>query len=383
MEWSVPIGTVRGTVIRLHLTFLLFLGWIGVSHYAQGGVQAALSGIVFIVLLFVCVLLHELGHVFAARRYGIQTPDVTLLPIGGVAQLERIPEKPSEELVVALAGPAVNLVIALALTLILGGLPSPESGTQVQNPAVSLLGRLAWVNVTLAVFNLIPAFPMDGGRVLRAMLAYRLGYGRATKIAAGVGQAVAFALGLAGLFGNPMLLFIALFVYMGASAEASAVDVRERSRTLTVSDAAVTRFEVLSPTSSVEEAVEHLLRTSQHDFPVVDGGGRMRGVLTRDDMIRALRERGPDAPVLEVMRRDIPVVDEGRPLEEALRLMQAGTLPAVGIVARGGRLVGLVTPENVGELMMVQAARPTPRSAPPPAPPAPPGDSRFVNPWAR
>ena len=384
MEWSVPIGTVRGTVIRLHLTFLLFLGWIGVSHYAQGGVQAALSGIVFIVLLFVCVLLHEVGHVFAARRYGIQTPDVTLLPIGGVAQLERIPEKPSEELVVALAGPAVNLVIALALTLILGGLPSPESGTQVQNPAVSLLGRLAWVNVTLAVFNLIPAFPMDGGRVLRAMLAYRLGYGRATKIAAGVGQAVAFALGLAGLFGNPMLLFIALFVYMGASAEASAVDVRERSRTLTVSDAAVTRFEVLSPTSSVEEAVEHLLRTSQHDFPVVDGGGRMRGVLTRDDMIRALRERGPDAPVLEVMRRDIPVVDEGRPLEEALRLMQAGTLPAVGIVARGGRLVGLVTPENVGELMMVQAARPTPRSAPPPPPPAPPpGDSRFVNPWAR
>jgi stage IV sporulation protein FB len=181
-----------------------------------------------------------------------------------------------------------------------------------------------------------------------------------------------------------MLLFIALFVYMGASAEASAVDVRERSRTLTVSDAAVTRFEVLSPTSSVEEAVEHLLRTSQHDFPVVDGGGRMRGVLTRDDMIRALRERGPDAPVLEVMRRDIPVVDEGRPLEEALRLMQAGTLPAVGIVARGGRLVGLVTPENVGELMMVQAARPTPRSAPPPPPPAPPpGDSRFVNPWAR
>src|SRR3954447_4065456 len=383
MEWSVPIGTVRGTVIRLHLTFLLFLGWIGVSHYAQGGIQAALSGIVFMVLLFFCVLLHELGHVFAARRYGIQTPDVTLLPIGGVAQLERIPEKPSEELVVALAGPAVNVVIALALALVLGGLPSPHAGTQVQNPGVSLLGRLAWVNVTLAVFNLIPAFPMDGGRVLRAMLAYRLGYGRATKIAAGVGQAVAFALGLAGLFGNPMLLFIALFFYMGASAEASAIDLRERSRTLTVSDAAVTRFEVLSPTSSVEEAVEHLLRTSQHDFPVVGGGGRMRGVLTRDDIIRALRERGPDAPGLEVMRRDIPVVDEGRPLEEALRLMQAGSLPAVGIVSGAGRLVGLVTPENVGELMMVQAARPSPPTPPDPPSASPPRDSRIVNPWAR
>jgi Zn-dependent protease len=181
MEWSVPIGTVRGTVIRLHLTFLLFLGWIGVSHYAQGGVQAALAGVLFIVLLFACVLLHELGHVFAARRYGIQTADVTLLPIGGVAQLERVPEKPSEELVVALAGPAVNLVIAVALALILGGLPSPDAGAQVQNPGVSLLGRLAWVNVTLAVFNLLPAFPMDGGRVLRAMLAYR----RCARAAAG------------------------------------------------------------------------------------------------------------------------------------------------------------------------------------------------------
>src|SRR3954466_7118218 len=190
MEWSVHIGTVRGTVIRLHLTFLLFLGWIGVSHYAQGGVKAALSGIVFIVLLFVCVLLHELGHVFAARRYGVQTPDVTLLPIGGVAQLERIPEKPSEELVVALAGPAVNVVIAALLFLALGGMPSAES-MEVDNPRISLLARLASVNVFLVLFNLIPAFPMDGGRALRALLATRMGYGRATQIAASIGQAVA------------------------------------------------------------------------------------------------------------------------------------------------------------------------------------------------
>src|SRR3954453_19367302 len=383
MQWSIPIGTVRGTVIRLHITFLLFLLWIGVSHYAQGGGQAALEGVMFIVLLFACVLLHELGHVFAARRYGVQTPVITLLPIGGVAQLERIPEKPSEELVVALAGPAVNVVIAVLLALVLGGLPSMDSGTQVENPAVSLLGRLAWVNVTLAVFNLIPAFPMDGGRVLRALLAYRMGSARATKVAATIGQAVAFALGLAGLFGNPVLLFIALFVYMGATSEASAVDLRERSRHLTVSDAAVTRFEALSPMSTVNDAVEHLLRTSQHDFPVVDGAGRMRGVVTRDDMIRALKERGPDTPVLDMMRRDIPLLRDGQGLEEALRLMQAGSLPAVGIVSGAGRLVGLVTPENVGELMMVQAARPPPPTPPDPPPPSPPGNSRFVNPWAR
>ncbi len=367
MNWSFPIGTVKGTVIRIHLTFVLFLVWIGVSHYTQGGQRAAFEGVLFISLLFACVLLHEFGHVFAARRYGVQTPDITLLPIGGVARLERIPEKPSEELVVALAGPAVNVAIAAVLFLALGGLPSMDAGTQVQNPAVGLLGRLAWVNISLVVFNLIPAFPMDGGRVLRALLASRLGYARGTRIAAGVGQAVAFALGLAGLFGNPLLIFIALFVYMGAAAEASAAQMRDASRGMIASDAAETRFEGLSPTATVEDAVERLLRTSQHDFPVVDGAGRLRGVVTRDDMIRALRERGPDAPVLEVMRRDVPVVHHRQPLDEALRTMREGGHPAVGIVDTGGRLVGLVTPENVGELMMVQAARP-PRRPP-------------VNPW--
>jgi Zn-dependent protease len=375
MNWSFPIGVVKGTVIRIHLTFLLFLVWIGVSHYAQGGQRAAVEGLLFITLLFACVLLHEFGHVFAARRYGVQTPDITLLPIGGVARLERIPEKPSEELVVALAGPAVNVVIAALLFLVLGGLPSMDDGTQVQNPGVGLLGRLAWVNITLVVFNLIPAFPMDGGRVLRALLAYRLGYTRGTRIAAGVGQAVAFALGLAGLFGNPLLIFIALFVYMGAAAEASAAQMRDAGRGMIASDAAETRFEGLSPTATVEDAVERLLRTSQHDFPVVDGAGRLRGVVTRDDMIRALRERGPDAPVLEVMRHDVPVLHHRQPLDEAMRTMREGGHPAVGIVDTEGKLVGLVTPENVGELMMVQAARPPRR---PPVNPWGPGRVRDV-----
>ena len=363
MSWSFPIGTVKGTVIRLHITFLLFLVWIGVSHYAQGGQRAAFEGVLFISLLFACVLLHEFGHVFAARRYGVQTPDITLLPIGGVARLERIPEKPSEELVVALAGPAVNVVIAALLVLALGGLPSMGDGTQVHNPGVDLLGRLAWVNISLVVFNLIPAFPMDGGRVLRALLAYRLGYTRGTRIAAGVGQAVAFALGLAGLFGNPLLIFIALFVYMGAASEAGAAQMRDAGRGMIASDAAVTRFEGLSPTATVEDAVEGILRTSQHDFPVTDGAGRLRGVVTRDDMIRALRERGPHAPVLEIMRRDVPVLHHRQPLDQALRAMQEGRHPAVGIVDAEGRLVGLITPENVGELMMVESARP-PRRTP-------------------
>ncbi|HSK39275.1 MAG TPA: site-2 protease family protein, partial [Arenibaculum sp.] len=357
MGWSVPIGTVKGTVIRIHLTFLLFLLWIGGMYYAQGGWNAAIEGVVFIVLLFACVLLHEFGHVFAARRYGVQTPDITLLPIGGVARLERIPEKPSQEIVVALAGPAVNVVIAAVLYLALGGFVPLES-LEVQNAGTSMLARLAMVNVFLVVFNMIPAFPMDGGRVLRALLAGRLGYSRGTQIAATIGQALAFGLGLLGLFGNPLLIFIALFVYLAASSEAHAVQLRDVSRGMMTGDAMITRFESLAPNSLVEEAVQCLISTTQHEFPVVDGAGRLRGMLTRDDMIRALRERGPSTPVLDVMRSDIPVVAQRGSLDEAMRLLQQNRLPAVGVVDGEGRLTGLVTPENVGEMMMIHAARP-------------------------
>ncbi|MBX6746795.1 MAG: site-2 protease family protein [Acetobacteraceae bacterium] len=365
MGWSIPIGRIKGTEIRLHLTFLLFLLWIGAAYYAQGGREAAIQGVAFMVLLFLCVVLHEFGHVLMARRYGVQTPDITLLPIGGVARLERIPEKPAQELAVALAGPAVNVVIAGLIALALGGVPSPETAAP-QNAGAGLAGRLFWVNVFLAGFNLIPAFPMDGGRVLRALLAWRMGYARATQTAASIGQFLAVGIGLLGLFGNPLLLFIALFVWMGAAGEAHAAQLREATRGLRLADAMLTRFESLSPGSTVENAVQCLLHTTQHDFPVVDGGQRLRGVLTRDDIIRALREHGPDAPVLEVMRPDIPVLHYRQSLKEALELMQRGRLPAVGAVDSEGRLVGLVTPENLGEMMMVQAARP-PR----------------INPWAR
>ncbi len=365
MTWSLPIGTVKGTVIRVHLTFLLFLVWIGVTNNARGGQAAAVEGVVFTVLLFVCVLLHEFGHVFAARRYGIQTPDITLLPIGGVARLERVPEEPSQELVVALAGPAVNLVIAAVLFAVLGGLPADS--TDLHDPRVGLAARLLSTNLFLALFNLLPAFPMDGGRALRALLAYRLGYARATRIASVVGQGFAVLLGLLGLVsGNAILLFIALFVYLGASSEGHAVQMRQATRGMLAADAMITQFESLSPASRVEDAVQCLIRTTQHEFPVVDGGGRLRGVLTRNGMIHALRERGPDAPVLDVMQAPIPLVRDRQSLEDALRALQESGAPAAGVTDASGRLVGLVTPENVGELMMVQAARPP--SSPPSSP---------------
>jgi stage IV sporulation protein FB len=372
MSWSFPIGTVKGTVIRVHLTFFLLLLWIGGSGYALGGAGAAVASLTFILLLFLCVLLHEFGHVFAARRYGVQTPDITLLPIGGVARLERIPEAPAQELVIALAGPAVNVVIAALLFVWLGGVPPFQAAAVLENPGEGMLARLAWVNVTLVLFNLIPAFPMDGGRVLRAFLAWRIGYVRATQAAATVGQVVAFALGALGLFaGAPLLLFIALFVYLGAASEAHAVQMREIGRGMLVSEAMVTRFESLPPGAVLEDAVQLLIRTTQHEFPVVDGAEVLRGVLTRDDLIRALRDAGPDAPVLEAMRRDVPMVGARQCLTDAMQLLQQGE-PAVGVTNGHGRLVGLVTPETVGEMMMIHSALP---------PGSWPGGSR--NPWRR
>src|SRR6476646_6528741 len=240
MSWSLNIGTIAGTAVRVHVTFLLFLGWIFGASWVAGGPEAAWQALAFLVLLFACVVAHEFGHIFTARAFGVSTPDVTLLPIGGVARLERIPEAPYEEFLVAVAGPLVNI----------GDLYAVES------PDGSMIDRLAAVNLFLAVFNMIPAFPMDGGRVLRALLAARLGYVRATKVAAFIGQGVAFALGVIGVFSNPMLIFIAVFVYVAASSEAHAVALRAMSRGLPVSAAMTTHFAALTPTARLEDAAQ-------------------------------------------------------------------------------------------------------------------------------
>jgi stage IV sporulation protein FB len=354
MSWSFPIATVRGTVIRIHVTFFLLLAWIGAMHARQGGAAEALAGMAFIAVVFACVVLHELGHAAAARRYGIATPDITLLPIGGLARLERIPEEPWREIAIALAGPAVNVGLCLALLLLLGAMPSPAEGLTVEDPRAGFLARLFWVNAFLVLFNLIPAFPMDGGRVLRAVLAFRLGRPRATRAAATVGQGVAFLLGILGLFGAPLLIFIALFVYLGAAGEAAEEELRATTQGLLAEDAMETRFEALPPEADVGEAAEALLRTPQQDFPVVDGSGRLIGVLTRDAIIHALRREGPGAPVADAMR-EVPRVPRRMPLGEALKaLSRDGGVPAVAVEHADGRLAGLLTPANVADLIALR-----------------------------
>ena len=358
MLWSIPIAVIAGTVVRVHITFLLFLVWIAGTHWRLGGQTAALDGVIFIVLLFACVVAHEFGHIFAARRYGIRTPDVTLWPIGGVASLERIPDNPREELVVALAGPAVNVVIAAVLIAIMGAAPDNAAMTALENPRAGLIPRLAAANIFLVVFNLIPAFPMDGGRVLRALIAMRAGRARATHIAARIGQGAAFVFALLGLFTNPMLIVIGLFVYLSATAEAQHVAFNDGNRDLPVSAAMMSAVESLAPAATLDDAVDLMLRTSQKEFPVLDGSGRPRGLLTRDGLIVALRQGGAATPVLDVMTRDLPFAGSREPFETALAKLNTSKAPALFILDEGGRLVGLLTPENVGEMMLVRSVKP-------------------------
>ena len=219
MRSSLKVASIFGIEVRIHLTFLLFLVWIWFSYYQVAGFAGAVQGVLFILALFACVLLHEFGHAFAARGFGIETPDITLLPIGGVARLNRIPDKPWQELVVAIAGPLVNVVIAGVLIFVIHTSATLEQLEYLESPRVELLAKLASVNVMLVLFNLIPAFPMDGGRVLRALLAMAMPYARATQIAAWIGQGLAVVFAIFGIFGNLLLIFIAFFIFVGAQQE--------------------------------------------------------------------------------------------------------------------------------------------------------------------
>jgi Zn-dependent protease/predicted transcriptional regulator len=355
MKWSWKIGTLAGIDLRIHVTFLLLLGWVGAAHWMAGRtLDAALNGVVFVLALFGCVLLHELGHSLAARKYGIPTRDITLLPIGGVARLERMPEEPRQELWVALAGPAVNAAISAVLFVWLSITHAWAPPGQMHVASGPFVERLLIANVALVLFNLIPAFPMDGGRVLRAVLASRMKYVRATQIAAGIGQGLALVFGLIGLFSNPILLFIALFVWIGASQEAGASQMKAAMAGTPVRAAMLTDFRHLDGGDTLADAMRLILQGSQQDFPVVEQG-RVVGILTRSDLLAALAKHGQDHPVAAAMRRGFLTTDDTEMLEVAFQRLQeceCHTMPVV----REGQLVGLLTMDNLGEYFLIQAA---------------------------
>jgi Zn-dependent protease/predicted transcriptional regulator len=351
--WSVRVGSLLGIPIRIHFTFLLLLLWFGTVSSGQG--DGFLGGVVFILLLFGCVVLHELGHAVMARRFGVETREIVLYPIGGVARLDRIPPGKAE-LLIALAGPAVNAVLAALLFgwLLLRQVRAPGSPMELLTDA-PVVWQLLTANLTLFFFNLIPAFPMDGGRVLRATLSLFLGEDRATGIAATVGQGMAILFAALALFPppvKPMLLLIAIFVFLGAGQEAAFQRHRTAVRGLTARAAMVTRFETLVPNDSLARAAELLLATHQHDFPVIDAWGRVAGVLHRTALLAGLAGEGRERAVLEYMDREPVAVSPEAPLEEVLKLLQGRPPGPILVVGEGG-LEGMITLENFGELVEV------------------------------
>jgi Zn-dependent protease/predicted transcriptional regulator len=355
MKWSIRIGTLAGIGVYVHATFLILIAWVALAHWQTGhSVAAAAAGVGFILALFACVVLHEFGHALTARRFGIKTRDITLLPIGGLARLERMPDDPRQELWVALAGPAVNVVIAAGLFAVLRSTGTLAPVVTLTPTGGSFLERLMILNVFLAVFNMLPAFPMDGGRVLRALLATRMEYTRATHAAATIGQGMALFFGLVGLFTNPFLIFIALFVWIGAGQEAAMTQMKAALGGIPLERAMITEFRTLSVQDSLASAVDLLLSGAQQDFPVMDGR-TVVGVLTRADLLRALARQDQRSLVAEVMRRDFHFADAGDMIEVALQRLQGGDCQTIPVLRRGD-LVGLLTMDNVGEFLGVQAA---------------------------
>jgi Zn-dependent protease len=362
---SIKLFEFSGTAVRVHLTFLVLLAWIATIYWMRGGPQAALYGVAFIIILFACVVLHEFGHIFAARQFGIKTPDITLLPIGGVASLERMPEEPGREIIVALAGPLVNLVLAGILFALFPDLISLERLQEMQYAPADLISQVALANIVLFVFNLVPAFPMDGGRVLRALFALTMSYNNATRMAASVGQAIAILFAVLGLMGNPLLILIALFIFLAASGEAHEVESRFLTRGFVARDAMITEFASLSPQDDLDAAARKLLETTQQEFPVVGPGGRLEGVLTREMLINALQKTGPQTRVANAMQAEVESVCETAPLMEIYELLQLKGEPIVAVVDRSGAFVGYINFENFSELVMMRRAlEPAGRAAP-------------------
>lgn len=354
MKWSARLGRFAGIDVFVHVTFLALLAWFAFVYWSQTGTIAGVAtGLSLILMLFLCVLLHEFGHALTARRFGIRTRYITLLPIGGLAMLENMPKDPWQEIIVALAGPAVNLVIAAVVFVAIAASGQPGGPMSLQMGPGGILPALLTANLILAVFNLLPAFPMDGGRVLRAALSLRMGRVRATRAAAAVGQALAVGLGLLGLTGNPLLILIAVFVWIGAGAEAGAVEVEARLKGQPAGRAMITDYQALAPSDTLGRAIDLTLATTQKDFPVLDAG-EIVGVLGQAAILQGLRDAGAGGRVDAAMGK-ARTADVATPLAVLLEDLQDRDTRLV-CITRAGRIAGLVDLENISEYLRIQQA---------------------------
>jgi len=367
MGGSFKIGRAAGIDVKVHWTFFLLLAFFAYLGYSgSGSLVNGLITALIILALFFCVLLHEYGHSIVAQRLGIEIQDITLLPIGGLARMKSLPEKPWDEVKIAIAGPLVNVVLApifFAVAFLLGAdlLAAPANVLQGGESLGAIFAYLGFINVALVVFNMIPAFPMDGGRVLRAILAKRKGMVAGTRIAARIGQGFAILLGLLGLTGSPILVLIAGFIFLGAQAEASAVETRAAGQGMTAASMMITDLRLLPVYATLQDAVQLLLSGEQREFPVVDNDRRLEGLLTRDHLIRGLTERGTGATVAQVMAAPVRAVTGDVPFDRALDQLRESGLPALPVVDGHGAVIGLITTDNIADLLLIRrhlAARP-------------------------
>jgi Zn-dependent protease/CBS domain-containing protein len=364
MSGSFKIGRAFGIDVKVHWTFfllLIFFAFIGLQN--TGNPLVALVVVAVIVALFFCVLLHEFGHSLVAQRLGLEVPDITLLPIGGLARLKALPEKPADEVKIAVAGPLVNVVLApvfFVLALALGAdLLAPPDLLEGVGSLGQFFVYLGYINVALAIFNLVPAFPMDGGRVLRGLLATRMGPVRATDIASAIGQFFAFIFGLLGLFSspiNPLLILIAVFIFFGASGEAQMVRQRELMRGLSVSDVMGTkpRTETVTPYHNFGQVLDAVLHGYQEDFPVLDEDGSLVGIVTRKEILSAAHSPDRYATVRDLMKTDVPTICPDADLfKDGYRILQESGLRAIPVV-ENGELVGMLTLDDIGQASLLR-----------------------------
>jgi Zn-dependent protease len=369
MNWSLKLFKVKGIDIKVHLTFVLILIWAAYrwSVNTGEGLQGAAFGIVATLLLFLTVTLHELGHSFQALKYGVKVRDITLMPMGGLAQMDEIPEDPNKEFRIAIAGPLVNFGIA-ALLIGIGALLNARALLPFNELAASLgsvswsglLAYLTYANLLLGAFNLIPAFPMDGGRVLRSLLARKVNHARATKIAAQIGQGFALLMGLWGFInGSWTLVIIAIFVWMGAGQESQGVQVKHTLGGTTVGQVMTRSPQVLRVNDSLSKAVELTLSTSQADFPVLEwGSNRVAGLLTETDLLRGLQSLGAGAAAREIMRAKITFASPDELLHDAQQKMLVTRLRALPVLDAKGELLGLLTVNDINEAYRLMSINP-------------------------
>lgn len=356
MKSSLSLGKIIGIKVSIHWTFLILLAWIIYVNYQVGASsQQMVWSVVYVIAIFVCVVLHEYGHALTARRFNIGTRDITLYPIGGIASLESIPKKPKEELLVAIAGPAVNVAIAILFFPFINLNEVFDSAGFTQIDGTNFLTSVVSVNIWLVLFNMIPAFPMDGGRVFRALLALKLERVKATRIAAGLGQILAIGFMLFGLYSNPFLFIIGLFIYFSAQAEAKHAQTELVLEGNTIQKVTMRSYPELSAASILRDAIDITLTTQQKNFVVVDDGNIV-GTLSQSNIIRALRENTDDTKLAEVMDKNLLFMKVDTPMEVALRIMKQEN-KSMAIVTDGTVNIGIIDSDNLIEFILIQQAR--------------------------